>query len=919
MVHLPTGTVTFLFTDIQGSTSLWQQYPDVMPAVIARHDALLAEIVETHAGTVFRTVGDAVNAAFAKPEEAVSAAVAAQQALAAEPWPGGITIRVRMGIHTGAVDLVNGQYTGHTLNRVARITAAGHGGQILVSATAAGLARDALRSGPAFRDLGEHRLKDLVLPERIYAVEAVGVTSEFPPLQTLEVPRTNLPSLPVSLVGRNQEVEAAAALLTRDEVSLVTFTGTGGMGKTSLAIAVGHNLVDRFPDGVWFVSLASITDPALVASAITAVLGLHEEGNRTAAQMLQDFLRSRRTLLILDNFEQLIGAAVLIAELLEAAPATTALVTSRIALRLRAEREFPVSPLAVPDPEGVRNLDRLARYAAVQVFVARAQQVKPGFALTDENAEVIAEICSRLDGLPLAIELAAARVRILSPEALLTRLERRLPLLTGGGRDLPVRQQTMEAAIAWSYDLLTHEEQRLYRHLCVFVGGFTLEQAEGVCAVDGNTGNILDCITSLVDKSLLQQEDAAGEPRFSMLQTIREYGLERLAECAEAEDLRRRHACYFAGLAESLQHQGMAMGPGPIIRSLERERDNFRAALDWCAGQTGDTRIGLQLMGAMMFLWAFGGHSAEGRRRAETLLTRSDAEQYPDELAGTFVTLGALEEFAHESPLAISHLTASEEILRRSGDRARLSAALQWMGITAIGRGEIERAIEYETQSRDHARAANLPWLEATALSFLAEAMIVKGNLNEVRAIAEEAVQGYAALHDAWGMARMQKLLAGIAWLEGNYAAAHRLCEQAIGPLRQAGEHWNLARTLTRMGIILFDEGRYEEAESMLMESLVTWRDLANEGGVILSLAGLAAVAVAQGQADRAIHLYTAEPFHQHSVQVHLDTLSNHELNHLLEHVRKQLGNEEPEDHGTIPLERALHYALEWPASAAAQ
>jgi predicted ATPase/class 3 adenylate cyclase len=910
MTALPTGTVTFLFTDIQGSTALWQQYPNVMPDVIARHDALLKEIVEAHNGVVFRTVGDAIHAAFTSPADAVAAALEAQRALTSEPWPDDIPLRVRMGIHTGAVEVQAGEYAGHTLNRVARLTASGHGGQVLLSAATAELVRGDLPPDVALRDMGEHRLKDLVIPERIYQVEAPDLPTDFPALRTLDEPRTNVPSAAGPVIGRAKEIGEARDLLKREDVRLVTFTGAGGTGKTTLALAVGRDLADSFPDGVWLVSLAAISDPTLIPSAITSSLGLRDEGSRTPMQTLLDFLTRKRLLLILDNFEQVVGAAPLVAELLQAAWGLTILATSRIALRVRAEREFPIAPLSVPDREGITDLDQLTHYAAIQLFLERAQDVKPSFTLTDENARAVAEICARLDGLPLAIELAAARIRVLTPQALLRRLEKRLPLLTGGAYDLPVRQQTMEAAIAWSYDLLGEEEQRLYRDLSVFVGGFSLEGAEAVCAGDNPQVDVLDGITSLVDKSLVRQEEISGEPRFSMLQTIREYGLERLDECAGAEDLRRRHASYFVGLAESLERVGMAQGPGPVIGLLEMERDNLRAALHWSLAEPGDTEMGLRLMASMMFLWAFGGHSTEGRAHAEALLARPDAAQYPNELAGTLVTLGALEEFAHESVQATSHLKTSDDILRRSGDSMRLGLALQWLGITAIGRGDIEDAVHYQSQSRDHGRSAGLPWLEANSLSFLAEAMVAQEKLDEVRAVAEEALEIYRALGDAWGIARVQRLLAGIAWLEGDYATAHTLCAQAIEPLRRAGENWNLARTLTRMGIILVDEEQYEEAEDMLTEGLLAWRNIGNEGGMLLSLAGLAAAAAARGNIDRARRLYAAQPFHRDRGEVILDTISNREYEHLVARIKESIGAAELEELPVTSLDQAIRSAI---------
>jgi tetratricopeptide (TPR) repeat protein len=399
-----------------------------------------------------------------------------------------------------------------------------------------------------------------------------------------------------------------------------------------------------------------------------------------------------------------------------------------------------------------------------------------------------------------------------------------------------------------------------------------------------------------------------GEPRFFMLQTIREYGVARLQECGEAERLGRRHALYYADLAEQLEREAWAIGPGAIFGRANSDRDNFRAALDWSQGHPGGTETALRLVSGLTSLWAFGGHSAEGYVRAEAVLARADVERYPHVWAGALITMGALNEMRGESEQAACQLRRSEEILRRLGDGARLSQAVNWLGITEISLGDAGAAQRSFAESRDLSRAEHLPWSEATALSFLAEGMAVHDDLDEVRAIAEESEARYRALRDPWGMARVQKLLAGIAWLEGDYAEAHRLCEAAIGPLRAVGERWNLSRTLMRMGVVQFDEGQYDGAEGMFLESLSIWHDLANDDGMILCLAGLAAVAAAQGQMDRARRLLTAEPLHDTDRKIVVDTISDREYRHLLDSVEERLRSELP---ARLPLGRVVRDVLE--------
>jgi predicted ATPase/class 3 adenylate cyclase len=504
----PSGTVTFLFTDIEGSTRLWEEQPEAMREALARHDALLRDAINAHGGVVFKTMGDQFCAAFTTAPAALAAALAAQRDLSGEGaplvgalpdtglmgalpgtegHPRGVPLRVRMALHTGAAEAREGDYLGPPLNRVARLLEAGHGGQVLLSQSTFDLARDHLPEGVSLRDLGEHRLRDLARPERIFQPVAPDLPADFPPLSTLDARPHNLPAQVTPLIGREKEVAAGQHVLRQEAVRLVTLTGAGGTGKTRLGLQVAAELLDQFSAGVFFVALAPISDPGLVASAIAQTLGVRELGGTPLLESLKAHLRDQQLLLLLDNFEHLLAAAPLVAELLAAAPRLKVLLTSRAVLHLRGEKEFPVPPLALPDPKhlppvGADLVSALSQYAAVELFIQRALDVKPEFVVTNENAPAVAEICVRLDGLPLAIELAAARIKLFPPEALLARLGSRLTLLTGGARDLPARQRTLRDAIAWSYDLLGESEQRLFRRLAVFVGGCTPEAAEAVCA-----------------------------------------------------------------------------------------------------------------------------------------------------------------------------------------------------------------------------------------------------------------------------------------------------------------------------------------------------------------------------------------------------------------------------------------------------
>ncbi len=593
MPDLPTGTVTLLFTDIEGSTRLLHQLGDRFPGVLAAHRELLRAACAAHGGHEVDSRGDSFFAAFPRARQAVAAVVAAQRALAVHPWPPGVTLRVRMGLHTGEPTRTPEGYAGLDVHRGARICDAAHGGQVVLSELTTKLVEPDLPAGVTLRDLSEHRLKDLARPEHLFQLVIAGLPADFAPLHSLDTRPNNIPIPPTRLIGREREIQAVRDLLRREDTRLVTLTGPGGTGKTRLGIGVAAELLHEFRDGAFFVALAPVADPETVSSAIAQALGVREAEGRPLQESLADFLRGKEALLVLDNLEHLPSAAPLVADLLRAHPGLRALVTSRAALRLSGEQEFPVSPLALPDMTHLPPVAALAHYAAVALFIERAARVRPDFTVTAGNAALVAAICARLDGLPLAIELAAARIKLLPPRALLARLGRgpagsSLRLLTGGARDLPARQQTLRDTIAWSYNLLTPEEQRLFRRLAVFGGGCTLETAEAVLhggpagggAPEGSAIDVADGLASLADKSLLRQDEGAdGEPRFLMLETIREFGLEELAASGEEAVFRERHAGYFRALVEAA---------GAILFSTTRdrvrlavERDNIEAALRW--------------------------------------------------------------------------------------------------------------------------------------------------------------------------------------------------------------------------------------------------------------------------------------------------------------------------------------------------
>ena len=554
--HLPSGTITFLFTDIEGSTPLWEREPKQMQMALERHHAILHESIAAHRGHVYKIIGDAFQAAFEVSSQAILAALIAQRALAAEVWPTSTPLRVRMGLHVGHAQAQGEDYTTtHTLNRVARIMSAAHGGQILLSEAVVELIRDDLPTGLSLRDMGHHHLKGLTHLEHIFQVVVPDLSANFPPLNTLNVAANNLPTQLTTFIGRETEVAEVKRLLSGSR--LTTLTGSGGCGKTRLSIQVASEMQTGYPNGVWLVELAPVADPALVPLTVVAVLGPMDDGHRPALEILTDFIHVKTLLLVLDNCEHVIDACAQLSEaLLRACPKLGILASSREALGIAGESSYRVPSLAVPEPGQLPPLETLARLGAVRLFVERAALARPGFALTAQNAPAIAQICQRLDGIPLAIELAAARVRALSAEEINARLDDRFRLLTGGSRTALPRQQTLRALIDWSYSLLSEPERLLFKRLAVFVGGWTLAAAEQVCSDNSlDPATVLDTLSRLVDKSLVVAEEAASETRYSRLETIRQYSREKFAETDEVAVVRDRHLAYYVQFSEMADPQ----------------------------------------------------------------------------------------------------------------------------------------------------------------------------------------------------------------------------------------------------------------------------------------------------------------------------------------------------------------------------
>jgi predicted ATPase/class 3 adenylate cyclase len=884
---LPEGTVTFLFTDLESSVKLWEQYPEAMRLALPRHDALVGHAVEAHGGQVFKTVGDAFYTAFSTPPDAVAAALEAQRALDTEPWPETGPLRMRVALHTGVAQLRGDDYFGAPLNRVARLLEAGHGGQVLLSSATQELVRDHLPDGVSLRDLGEHRLRDLARPERVYQLLHPDHPDTFPPLRGLDAGPHNLPVQPTPLIGREREVATLQQMLRRAEVRLVTLTGPGGTGKTRLALQVGADLLEEFGDGVFFVDLAPIRDPGLVASTVAQTLGVRETGGASLVESLKRYLREKQLLLVLDNFEQVLDAAPTVAELLGAARRLKVLVTSRAVLRVRGEQEFPVPPLALPDPRRLPPVEALSQYAAVELFIQRAVNARADFTVTNENAPAVAEICHRLDGLPLAIELAAARVRLLPPQAMLARLESRLKLLTGGARDLPARQQTLRNTIAWSYDLLGEAEKRLFGRLSMFVGGCTLEAAEAVGNIEGELQiPVLDGVASLLDQSLLWQIESeirtagGGEARFVMLETIREFGLERLEERGEAEAVRRQHARYFLRLAEEAARGNR----GPALREsldrVEAEHDNLRAALMWSHQEPtgGDTEQ--RLVAALGLFWDHRGYWREKEQWLEGALARGRpgvqcppsgeddreplatwgqlllaADRYEESIAiwrqlgDTRWLARALASWGNHRSVAACEEAVS--LFRELGDRWDLVTALYFLGNAALAEGHYPQARSHYEESLALARElGGQEWL-AWPLSGLGDLARELGEYEAARSYYEETIALRREYGDAW-LPHFLNGLGEVASAQGNLAEAGQAFEESLAIGRDRGLPEILIGALVGLGRVAWHRGEWELARTRGEEGLMIAEEMAERQGMARALLLLGRVAQAEGDSNTA-------------------------------------------------------------------
>ena len=779
MIELPTGTVTFLFTDIEGSTRLLQELADEYGRLQDEHAAIMRAAIADGGGVEIRTEGDSFFVVFPTPSGALRAVVDAQRGLASFPWPDGGRLSVRMGLHTGEGIPGGDDYLGIDVNRAARIAATGHGGQVVISETTLALVTGNLPDGVSVRDLGTHRLKDIELPEHLHDLLVRGLPSDFPALRSLGGRRTNLPSHRTSFVGRANEIAEVDELLS--STRLLTLTGPGGTGKTRLAVRVAWERLDRHRDGVTFVDLSPVTDPDLVLPEIARALRVREEPGRDLADAVRDHLRERELLLVVDNLEQVVEGSEIVGALLDDAPQLTVLATSRIPLRLSGEQEYGLAPLALPDREHMADTERLRTCESVQLFLDRASAVRPGLQITDESAPALARIVARLDGLPLALELAGSRMRVLGLDALAERLEQRLPLLVGGARDAPERQRTLESTIAWSHELLDADQRRLFAELSIFSGGWTLEAAEAVCG--GGGLDVLEGLGALVDASLVRRAELLdGMLRFSMLETIREFATARLAaeDGGEREALDRRHAAFFLALAEKSERYLTGSDQAVWFAALDRELDNVRAALER-AERTDDVEraeTGLRTAAAIWRYWSQRGRMPEGRAQLERLLAGVAAQGRGAPRARALGALGSIE-YWQSDPGHEPLYREAAEIAREVGERRLLSEAL-----------------------------LNLSFIQDYSEQGMTERVAL---LEECLQVAEE--------NDLFVRGLVWTAFGYIDMFLGDRAGAAEAMERAVSLQRQGGETYALSEGLTGLAGLAHEAGDMAEMRRYLDEA----------------------------------------------------------------------------------------------------
>jgi predicted ATPase/class 3 adenylate cyclase len=871
MSALPTGTVTFVFTDIEGSTRLIQRLGTGHREVLETHTHLLRKAISEAGGIEVGERGDGFFFVFVSACDAAKAAAQIQRSLAEHSWPPEGTVRVRIGMHTGEGVLGGDNYMGLEVHRAARIGTAGHGGQVILSEATAMLSRDSLPADLSLKDLGSYRLKDLPKKEQLFQLLITGLPADFPPPRTLGFRNINLPHQLTTFVGRERELQEVLEGLTVSR--LLTLTGPGGTGKTRLSLQAAAEVASDFTDGVFFVPLAPITDPELVVPTILSSLDL-PPATGDMLSSLREYLEPRRILLVLDNFEQILDAGPQVGEWLRAAPGLKVLVTSRAPLRVYGEREYAVPPLGTPDPSQPVAPAELAESEAVALFVDRASAARPDFALSEQNALSIAEIVARLDGLPLAIELAASRVKLMRPQAILDRLSSRLALLTGGARDLPARQQTLRGAIAWSYELLEEPARRLFRRLSIFIGGACISEVEAVCGSDLESEvETLDALAVLVDHSLVKQGEIGTETRISMLETIREFAYELLGQSGELEQIEARHTAAILALAEAAEPHLIRKGRGQWLDRLEADIDNLRAAFSRLIDQD-EIGPALRMVGILWRFWQMRGYIKEGRERTAEVLHHSGGE--PAERVGALFAAGGM----------------------------------------AYWQGDMETTKEMYGEALKLARRLDDPRTLALALYNNAFPTGMLGNLDGGIQLLEESLAVARKLGDSTLIGEILWGIGVINWYIGEKQATEPWYDRALAALEGSDSVFVVGWAHHMRALLRIEQGEFAGARDDLHTSTRLFAEDDDLSGMVLSLQHFAALAVREEDVDRALRLAGAAAKAQEVSETGMLEIVQKRVPGLAE-VGTRVGKERAEEllaeGRAMPLKQAVAYALEIP------
>jgi predicted ATPase/class 3 adenylate cyclase len=877
--ELPSGTVTFLFTDLEDSTQLWEDYHQAMKSALARHDAILQAAVKAENGLIIKTTGDGLHAVFPTATDGVEAVLSAQLGLRAEAWDETGPLRVRMALHSGDAELRDGDYYGSVVNRAARIMGTASGEQILISGSTADLTRDHLPAGVALLDLGEHHLRGLHRPEKLYQVLHPDLPAEFLPLKTLGTVPNNLPAEITSFIGRENELAEVTRLLAPGESihRLVTLTGPGGTGKTRLALEAAGDMLEDYPHGVWLAELAPVTNPQHVVRAVASPMGIRDQGARPLELMVLDHLRSQQALVILDNCEHLIDECARLAEtLLRDCPQLHILASSREALGIAGERPFRVRSLSLPPETDSKSIAELHQYEAVRLFVERAAVVKPSFTLSTGNAQDISKICRRLDGIPLAIELAAARVRVLSPDQIVDRMDDRFRLLTGGSRTALPRQRTLQALIDWSYDLLPEAECTLLCRLSVFTGGWTLEAAESVAGFEPlDPYEVLDLLEQLVNKSLVVAESTELGMRYHMLESIRQYAQEKLADSGEGELVRERHLSYYLAQSQDAFRAFMDLQPpGDWGVRFKPEADNFRAA--WARALEVGVGPALEFASSFSTAWSQVMPLVEVHRfQGSALALAEDTPEFvasnaPEEnrllLARALISAMAVASGARLLPQTWEYAKRSAALAEETGDKETWVWARSILLMSAVftgGKEVLQKWVDEDYElvmqyGRDYHKAISLIlwgtfrffatgkysqeslerweegmamlrgggnlWSQGSALQIAADLSKFRGEAEEARQLAEQVLEIYTELGDKYAANPARSLLADLARQEGDLEQAARLYRGTILVWRDTGRADSGVRTVESLAYIMHAEAqKYADiARQALLEYAIT-------------------------------------------------------------------------------------------------